>query len=132
MRPLLACLLTAPLLALMAPEARAQDQIGYYHATLGPQDMVNSSGQRLADFCAIVQQDRANYHRFHRRDPEDGGDPFFATPEARAQIPYSCRVMPGFDYIPQHVLSGRPRFILVRIIGVGNRITALEIQEGAG
>ncbi|MFD1511567.1 hypothetical protein [Lacimonas salitolerans] len=67
--------------------AMAQETIGSYYAALGPQDYVNSKGARLRDFGAILQQDRANYHRFNRRDPQDQGDPFFGDAQRRAMIP---------------------------------------------
>ena len=125
-------LLAALLLLLMPVEARAQQVLGHYFARLGPQDMVNSSGARLTDFSAILQQDRANYHRFNRRDPDDTGDAFFASAAARAQIGRLCRVAPGNDYIPREVLRGVPRYVHVRILGSGGRIIAIEVSEGAG
>lgn len=75
-------------LALLVPqEAAAQQTAATYFAALGPQDHVNSSGAPLGSFAAILQQDRANYHRFGRRDAHDEGDPFFGDAEVRAMIP---------------------------------------------
>jgi hypothetical protein len=67
--------------------ALAQQTVGSYYAALGPQDWVNSRGERLRDFGAVFQQDRANYHRFNRRDPQDEGDGFFGDQALRAAIP---------------------------------------------
>lgn len=67
--------------------AAAQETVATYYAALGPQDYRNSSGAPLRDFGAILQQDRANYHRFNRRDPQDGGDPIFGDAGRRAMIP---------------------------------------------
>jgi Bacterial SH3 domain len=56
-----------------------------YVARLSERDHFNSEGQRLASAAAIIRQDRANFHRFGRRDPEDQGDGFFAD-EGNRQI----------------------------------------------
>ncbi len=50
-----------------------------YCARLGENDHYSSKGQRLTSVGAVVQQDRANYHRFGRPDPEDQGDPVFSN-----------------------------------------------------
>ena len=72
----------------MASTAFAQDQrIGSYGAYLGPEDLVNSKGVRLTTVGQIVQQDRANYHRFGIRHQWDEYDPWFGTQGNRAAIP---------------------------------------------
>jgi hypothetical protein len=67
--------------------AMAQETIGSYYAALGPQDYRNSRGLPLTSFADVLQQDRANYHRFGRRDPYDQGDPFFGKSAMRSAIP---------------------------------------------
>jgi hypothetical protein len=98
-------------LTLLAPMARAQALIGEYYALIGPADFYNSSGARLGDFGAILQQDRANYHRFGRRDDLDGWDPIFGDPAQRARIPQIWQIAPGSEYIPRGALSGQTRYI---------------------
>lgn len=112
--------------------AASQQILAEYWTLLGRPDMYNSSGARLTDFCAIVQQDRANYHRFGRAEPSDGGEPFFARRANRAQMSGKCRVQTGFEYIYRDVLSGTPRYIWVRVYGSGGRISEILINEGAG
>jgi hypothetical protein len=124
--------LVAIALALAAGPVVAQQELGYYMATLGPRDMVNSRGERLRDFCQILQQDRANYHRFGLRDELDMGDPFFASAEARQVISQLCVVRPEYDYIRRNVLNGIPQYVWVQVIGTGGRITAIIVNEGAG
>lgn len=51
-----------------------------------PQDRTNSSGVPLANALAIIQQDRANLHRFGRAGAIDEYDPIFANQEARMSI----------------------------------------------
>lgn len=77
----------AIILGLGVLPATAQRTAAFYFAALGPQDYYNSGGQRLTSLGAILQQDRANYHRFNRADRFDQGDPFFADAATRALIP---------------------------------------------
>jgi hypothetical protein len=112
--------------------AAAQQQLGSYYALLGPRDMVNSRGERLTDICQVVQQDRANWHRFGLRDEYDTGDPFFGSVEARQVISQICVLPPQYDYIRREVLGGTPRFVYVQVFGSGGRITSIVVNEGAG
>lgn len=93
---------------------------------------MNSSGAPLKNFCAIVQQDRANYHRFGIRNDGDQGDPIFANKAARARILDTCVVMSGSEYVPQFVLDGIDRYIWIRAYGRNGIPTRVEIREGAG
>ncbi|MEM7644408.1 MAG: hypothetical protein AAF366_18060 [Pseudomonadota bacterium] len=80
-------LASAAALVLSVHPAAAQRTVAAYYAALGPQDYVNSRGQPLTSLGAVLQQDRANYHRFGRPDPFDEGDPYFGDPATRARIP---------------------------------------------
>ena len=74
-------------LAIGAPTlAQAQQLIGSYVALLSEADHFNSSGQRLSSAAAIIRQDRANFHRFGIKDPQDEGDAFFADEGNRAAL----------------------------------------------
>jgi len=119
-------------LSVCAAPVAAQEYLGQYFTTIGPEDMHNSSGQRLWNFCAIVQQDRANYHRFGIRHPHDEGDPFFGTYEMRSNIPGSCRIMPGSEYVADRVLSGTTKYIRVEVYGIDGIPTGVMVSEGAG
>jgi len=57
-----------------------------YVAFLSEADHFNSSGERLRSAAAIIRQDRANFHRFGRRDPQDENDRFFADEDNRAAL----------------------------------------------
>ena len=101
-----------------------------YYATLSPRDTYNSKGVPLNDVCAIVQQDRANVHRFGNPDG-DAPDGFFTTPERRAMIQGKC------DYVRSHHTVERIRsqyigFVLVRVYGSGGTVTRVQIMEAAG
>jgi hypothetical protein len=64
-------------LLLTSAPALADRLIERYVARLGPEDHFNSSGERLSSPALIVRQDRANYHKYGVRDPEDESDSFF-------------------------------------------------------
>jgi len=66
--------------------AQAQQMIGSYVALLGEADHFNSNGQRLTSAAAIIRQDRANFHRFGIKDPQDEDDAFFADEANRAAL----------------------------------------------
>ena len=84
---LAAALLLALSAAIAAQPAAAAEPTDGFCTTITAVDRVNSSGKKLTDVAAILQQDRANYHRFGRADEGDDGDVSFATSEARARIP---------------------------------------------
>jgi hypothetical protein len=61
-----------------ASSGKAQQQpVDSYVAFLSEADHFNSSGERLRTAAAIIRQDRANFHRFGRRDQGDESDSFF-------------------------------------------------------
>lgn len=119
-------------LCLAAPAARAQTLIAEYFALIGPADFHSSAGVRLRDFGAILQQDRANYHRFGRRDEMDDWDPIFSDPAQRARIPHIWQIAPGSEYIPGAVLSGQTRFLWIRVYGTRGTPQIMLVSEGAG
>jgi hypothetical protein len=117
----------------LALPAAAQQEIGFYDTWISPQDAFNSNGLALTSVCAMVQQDRANYHRFNRPDRYDGHDLFFDSVEARAVISSNCLVREGIsDYILGSVARGEAAYIHVTIFGQGNRVMGVGIREGAG
>ncbi|MBL4807589.1 MAG: hypothetical protein JKY31_09915 [Rhodobacteraceae bacterium] len=66
------------------------DVIVDYIANIDQRDLYNSSGTRLTNFAAILQQDRANLHKSGQLDGfgnlTDTWDTYFATPARRAQL----------------------------------------------
>lgn len=118
--------------ALMPLPAAAQQLIGSYHALLGPQDHVNSNGVRLTDFGAILQQDRANFHRFGRADGLDQWDPVFADPAQRARIPSIWTLGPSGSGLPAFVSSGNTSYVYVEIYGTGGVPQYIVVHQGAG
>ena len=116
-----------------ADAAVAQQLIGSYQTTIGEHDQFNSSGQRLRDFCAIIQQDRANFHRFNLRDSSDEFDPFFATIEARAIIGGNCRAGGlNASYLREGIISHAGGTIFVEVYGQEGRITGVIVYDVGG
>ena len=115
--------------------AVAQQVIATYDTRISHQDLVNSRGERIGSFCGVVQQDRANFHRFNKRDPVDMGDPVFADANLRAQIATSCEIAAGYEYLPDAVLSTPASsygYILrVTVLNDGGRLRVL-VAERAG
>lgn len=109
-----ACILVLAIaIAACAPSmAQAQQVIASYLARLSAADHFNSNGERLTSAAAIIRQDRANFHRFGVRDPEDESDPFFADQDNRAALEQMLergRAAPG---VIDRVVNGTP---LVRV-----------------
>ncbi len=110
--------------------AWADDLLVEYFATLSPQDTYDSRGKPLSDVCAVVQQDRANVHRFGNPDREQR-DQFFTSSERRGMISGKC------EYSRSHHTVDRIRnqiigFVLVRVYGSGGSVTRVQILEAAG
>ncbi len=61
----------APLPETLAAAAPTSRLIETYAAYIGDDDLHNSSGDRLTQPWAILRQDRANYHRFGKRQGAD-------------------------------------------------------------
>lgn len=126
-------LVLAVALALVAPvAASAQQLIGSYYATLGPNDLYNSSGTRLGGLGSILQQDRANVHRFGIYDAGDQGDPYFGNRNVRSQIPNIWRYGAGGQSIIGNLNAGYPQSIYVEIYGYGSNVQYIVVSQAAG
>lgn len=126
-------LFLAVLLAISAPvAAQAQQLIGSYNATLGLNDLYNSSGTRLGSLGAILQQDRANVHRFRIFDPGDQGDPYFGNSNVRSQIPNILRYGAGAQTILSNLNAGYLQDIYVEIYGYGSTVQYIVVSQAAG
>lgn len=120
-------------MAVTAPvAASAQQLIGSYYATLGQHDFFNSSGTRLRDFGAIVQQDRANVHRFGIYDGNDEGDPVFGNRNNRSLIPNIIQLGSGGQGLRNWVMQGNQAYIYVEIYGFGSTPQYIVVHQGAG
>ncbi|WP_224546954.1 hypothetical protein [Mesorhizobium sp. CA16] len=66
--------------------ARADDMLGSYTARISDRDHRASDGYPLGSAAQMVRQDRANWHKFHRRDSDDQGDVWFRSDGSRADL----------------------------------------------
>ncbi|UVK38301.1 hypothetical protein LHFGNBLO_005453 [Mesorhizobium sp. AR10] len=66
--------------------ACADDMLGSYVARISDRDHQASDGYALDSAAQMVRQDRANWHKFHRRDSDDEGDDWFGTNSDRADL----------------------------------------------
>ena len=78
--------LAVALLIVAGASAQARSYVVSYEAFIGPADLYNSKGVRLRSAAAIIQQDRANVHRFGVIDFGDSIDPFFTTVARRQAL----------------------------------------------
>lgn len=75
------------LAALASAGAASADQyLGSYQARISAKDHQASDGYPLDTAAQMVRQDRANWHKFGRGDPEDQDDPWFGSTQARARF----------------------------------------------
>ncbi|TJV24130.1 MAG: hypothetical protein E5Y04_14020 [Mesorhizobium sp.] len=72
--------------SLLAGAAHADDMLGSYVARISDRDHQASDGYALDNAAQMVRQDRANWHKFHRRDRDDEADGWFRTNGQRADL----------------------------------------------
>lgn len=113
---------TKLVLALMASMAAghmatAQEVFDTYIAAIGHEDLYNSSGVRLKTAGAILQQDRANYHKFKIRHPSDTGDNYFTTPSERAKFSEAVKQSNLPKSLTEAIVMGTVRTLRIEIWG---------------
>ena len=80
-----------------------------YTAKISNQDHYNSSGNKITKAEYIIQQDRANYHKFHKRDSQDEDDNYFYKKENRFKIYKMIQNAGGLSSsIKNKILNGNP------------------------
>ena len=120
---------------IVAANSAAADQLGAYYMELGPEDYRNSRGQPLTDPGAILQQDRANIHRFGIAHSGDEADPFFGAREVRAQIPALFQAGRPDTWALSVLRGPYPGYnssYLVFICGSAGRITHIWVDPADG
>lgn len=107
-------------------------EITSYYADLDAADMRNSRGVALSDVAAILQQDRANVHRFGIAQEGDEVDRIFADRDMRARIPTLYANGPKVDGVAAWVAGGDSLRVYVSVCGVKSRIDYLIVNFGDG
>lgn len=118
-------------LPMLSNPASAESLMFSYNTLLSPTDAFNSRGAPLEGWCALLQQDRANFHRFNKRDADDEADPFFTTSERRAMMTGKCEVDARMFKDPgAQIRSGNRQFHLtVQVFGDGKRVTRIRTAD---
>ncbi len=86
---------------------------GGYIAKIGFDDHSSSSGEKHTSASEILKQDRANYHRFGKRDSEDQSDPYLTTTESRSSATFSMS-----SSVSAAILDAYPTVRVVPVNGV--------------
>lgn len=100
----LAFILTSP--------AMAQDLVQSYVAHLSARDHRASDGYKLTSVAEILRQDRANYHKFGKRDADDESDDFFSTVDGREAMQHLVAVGDIDENVKRAILNGTPRVLV--------------------
>jgi len=125
--------IAAALAVCLASPVLSDEVIAEYLTWLDARDTVSSGGVKLGSFGAVLAQDRANFHRFGIRQDLDSTDPLFGAREMRSKLPQLYEAGRPVDaYILNDVMSGRGRYVFVRVMGQNGRITHVDVFEGAG
>jgi hypothetical protein len=99
-----------------------------YVARLSSTDHFNSKGKRLNSAAAIVQQDRANYHKFKERDLDDESDSMFSDRKNRNWLGKKLKRCLSSRKLKKAIVDGMP---LIRVtattyyedeVGYANRV----------
>ena len=106
MKRLAAATAVGLLVAGFTATAKADEFLGSYVARISDEDHFASDGYRLESVAQMVRQDRANYHKFHRRDRDDERDRWFRGNDDRARLERMLQ-RPG-------AMSGSTRNAIVR------------------
>lgn len=115
----------ALLLASSAP-VFADELLDSYSATIGEDDLYNSSGERLRQPWQVLRQDRANVHEFGLAQRGDESDSFFSRKANRALFEQLVRRGTIERSAARAILRGNAR-VYVEIYGRGNRISYVDV-----
>lgn len=107
------------------PATAKTEQPVVYRARLSRQDHWNSRGRPVKRAAEIIRQDRANYHKFYKRDPEDQNDSVFSTTENRSRrMSLLKRAIPS--YVATQIKRGTP---LIEVKIWSDRMTVSIISQ---
>ena len=111
MRTHISALFVVVALAIASPTV-AQDVTASYVAHLSARDHFASDGVRLTTVADILRQDRANFHKFGKRDADDESDEYFTTARARESFERLVRDGEIPANVRRAILNGTPRVIV--------------------
>ena len=103
------------------------DYMGSYRAFLSERDHFNSSGKRLRNPAAIIRQDRANFHRFGRRDAGDEWDEYLHSTNNRAIVERWLNAGNTPSWVKRRIVNGTP-YINVHFYGDGYSVYSISVE----
>lgn len=110
--------------------ASGQELIESYLAHLGAADHFNSKGQRLSSPGLIIRQDRANFHKFSRRDAGDEADHYFEDASNRELLQHMLQRGRTTREAFHAIVNGQPLIRVIVYRGEGcDYVTADVVQE---
>lgn len=105
-------------------QSEAYDGITYYGCNLSAKDRVNSAGKKLTSIRDILAQDRANVHKFGKRDRVDEIDRYCTT-AAKRRIFQKARIKISKALL-KRILSGKDSEVTVFILDKNT----IDVQAG--
>ena len=112
--------------ALFAGPASADQLLGSYVARISSNDHQASDGYPLASAAQMVRQDRANYHKFHRRDRDDENDVWFRGNDDRARLERMLQRPGAMSGPVRRAISNGEPLIQVDVYTRGVKVSILE------
>lgn len=113
----------------------AQDYSALYQVRLSERDHYSSSGAKLTSVAAILRQDRANYHKFNKRDAEDQSDRFFSSAGNRGLLEGYYNNIANSSPLSKAdsnvIINGTPLVKVSLVDGVGTKYLSVEILDRA-
>ena len=113
----------------------AQDYSALYQVRLSERDHYSSSGAKLTSVAAILRQDRANYHKFNKRDAEDQSDRFFSSAGNRGLLEGYYNNIANNSPLSKAdsnvIINGTPLVKVSLVDGVGTKYLSVEILDRA-
>lgn len=111
---------------LVAGSARADDMLGSYVARISDRDHRASDGYPLSSAAQMVRQDRANWHKFHRRDSDDQGDPWFRSDGSRSDLQRMLERGGAMSSATRHAIVNGEPLIEVDVYSDSVRVSIVE------
>ena len=113
--------------------AAGQDYSAVYQARLSEQDHVSSRGAKLTSVAAILRQDRANYHKFNKRDFDDQPDPYFTSAGNRGLLEKYYKNVASSSPLSKEqreIILNRTPLVKVSLVdGVGTKYLSVKILD---
>ena len=99
----------------MAVFARADESVEVYLTVISENDRHDSKGNRLKKFEQVIRQDRANFHKYGKKDDGDEGDNSFGTATGRANLEGYLKIGTTNADVRKRILNGKELYVAVSI-----------------